>query len=100
MGNSSSSEIAGIGDVQIKTSLGSTIALKDVKHVLDLQLNLLSVVSLDKQGYDNHFSTKTWKLSKGVLKITRGHVCGTLDKTYVKLCTNSLSVAKEASQDL
>lgn len=59
MGNSSSSEIAGIGDVQIKTSLGSTIALKDVKHVLDLQLNLLSVVSLDKQGYDNHFNTDT-----------------------------------------
>ena len=69
MGNSSSSKIVGIGDIQAKTGTGSTITLKDVRHVPDLRLNLLSVLSLDKEGYGNHFGTGTWKLSKGVLTI-------------------------------
>ncbi|KZV32631.1 hypothetical protein F511_36179 [Dorcoceras hygrometricum] len=67
MGNTSSSVIVGIGDVQIKTSVGSTITLKDVRHVPDLRLNILSGVALDKQGYTNHFSNGTWKMSKGAL---------------------------------
>lgn len=101
MGNSSSSGIVGIGDVQIKTSAGSTIILKDVRHVPDLRLNLLSGTALDKQGYDNHFSKGTWKLSRGALTVARGHICGTLYKTHVKICTDSLNVAeKEASQNL
>lgn len=100
MGNSNSFGISGIGDIQIKTCTGSTITLKDVRHVPDLRLNLLSVVSLDKQEYENHFSKGTWKLSKGVLTIARGHVCGTLYKTHLKICTDSLNIAEEASQDL
>ncbi|CAH9062481.1 unnamed protein product [Cuscuta epithymum] len=100
MGNSSSSEIAGIGDVQIKTSSGSTITLKDVRHVPDLRLNLLSVVCLDEQGYENHFNRGTWKMSKGVLTIARGHVCGTLYKTHLRICTDSLNIAEEITQNL
>ncbi|CAH9105587.1 unnamed protein product, partial [Cuscuta europaea] len=100
MGNSSSSGITGISDVQIKTSIGSTITLKDVRHVPDLRLNLLSVVCLDEQGYENHFSRGTWKMSKGILTIARGHVCGTLYKSHLRICTDSLNIAEEASQDL
>ncbi|CAH9079859.1 unnamed protein product [Cuscuta europaea] len=100
MGNSSSSGIAGIGDIQIKTSTGSTITLKDVRHVPDLRLNLLSVVCLDEQGYDNHFNRGTWKMSKGVLTIARGHVCGTLYKTHLRICMDSLNIAEETSQNL
>ncbi|KAL4346422.1 hypothetical protein GQ457_17G024800 [Hibiscus cannabinus] len=101
MGNSSSAGIVGIGDVQIKTSSGSTITLKDVRHVPDLRLNLLSGIALDKQGYDSYFSKGTWKLSRGAMTVARGHICGTLYKTHVKICTDSLNVAeKEASQNL
>ncbi|CAH9105075.1 unnamed protein product [Cuscuta epithymum] len=100
MGNSSSSEIARIGDVQIKTSSGSTITLKDVRHVPDLRLNLLSVVCLDEQGYENHFNRGTWKMSNGVLTIARGHVCGTLYKTHLRICTDSLNIAEETSHNL
>ena len=78
MGNSSFSDVVGIGDVQIKTSSGSTIILKDVRHVPDLRLNLLSVAALDKQGYDNNFSKSIWKLSRGAMTVARGHICGTL----------------------
>jgi len=101
MGNSSSSEIAGIGNVQIQTSAGNTLTLEDVRHVPDLRLNLLSGVALDKQGYGNQFSNGTWKLSKGSMIVARGHICGTLYKTHVKICTDSLNIVeREASQNL
>ena len=101
MGNSSFSEIAGIGDVKIQTNVGSTITLKDVRHVPDLRLNLLSGVALDKQGYGHQFCNGAWKLTKGTMVIARGHICGTLYKTYVKICADSLNIVeKEASQNL
>ena len=75
--------------------------MKDVRHVPDLRLNLLSGVALDKQGYGNQFSNGTWKLSKGSMIVARGHICGTLYKTHVKVCTDSLNIVeREASQNL
>ena len=35
VGNSSYSKIVEIGDVCIKTNIGSTVMLKDVRHVVD-----------------------------------------------------------------
>ena len=42
MGNSSYSKIVGIGDVYIETNVGSTMMLKDVRHVQDLRMNVFS----------------------------------------------------------
>ena len=42
MGNSSYSKIVGIGDVCIKTNVGCMLILKDVLHVPDLRMNVLS----------------------------------------------------------
>lgn len=101
MGNTSSCEIVGIGDIKIQTNIGSTMILKDVRHVPDLRLNLISGIALDKQGYESHFGKGTWKLLKGVMILARGHICGNLYKTHVKVCSDSLNVMeKEASQNL
>ena len=59
MGNTSSVNIEGIGDVQVRTNVGYTITLKNVHHVLDLRLNLLLGIAFDKEGYDNHFGNGT-----------------------------------------
>ena len=59
MGNNSFAKIVGTGDVQIKTNVGHIITLKDVRHVPDLRLNLLSGIAFDKEGYDNHFYNGT-----------------------------------------
>ena len=56
MGNKSVSQIVGIGDICIQTSIGCTLTLKDVRHVLDLRLNLISVYMLDKDGYIHFIS--------------------------------------------
>ena len=59
MGNTNCSKILGIGDVQIKIKVGDTMVLKDVQHVPDLRLNLISEIALDKQGYGLDFGNGT-----------------------------------------
>ena len=54
MGNSSYSKIVGIGDVCNKTNVGCTLILKDVRHVPDLRMNMLSTLAMDRVGYCNH----------------------------------------------
>lgn len=49
--NTNCSSIMKIDDVQVKTTIGCTMILKDVRHISDLRLNLLSGTALDKQGY-------------------------------------------------
>ena len=44
---SSYSKIVGISVVCIKTNAGSTIRLKDVRHVLNLKMNVLSTLAMD-----------------------------------------------------
>ncbi|CAH9126641.1 unnamed protein product [Cuscuta epithymum] len=95
MGNTSFSKIVGIGDVHITTNVGCALVLKDVRHVPDLRLNLISGTALDQQGYLNQFKEGTWKLSKGSLVVARGHICGTLYITHAKLCHPSLNAVEE-----
>ena len=47
MGNSSYSKIVGIGDLCIKTNVGSTVMLKDVQHVPNLRMNVFSTLTID-----------------------------------------------------
>ena len=55
MGNTASSNIAGIGDICIQTNVGYQLMLKDVRHVPDLRLNLMSGIALDKEGLPKLF---------------------------------------------
>ena len=55
MGNSSYSKIVGIGDISIQTNVGNKLVLKDVRHVPDLCLNLISGSALDRQSYTSTF---------------------------------------------
>ena len=47
MGNSSYSKIVGNGDVCIETNVGSTMMLKDVRHVPNLRMNVFSTLAMD-----------------------------------------------------
>ena len=49
MGNTSHSEIIGMGDVCFETNMRCKLTLKDVRHVPDLRFNLMSSFVLDKQ---------------------------------------------------
>lgn len=55
MGNSNNANIVGINDVFIQTNTGYTLMFKDVRHVLYLRLNIISIHALDLVGFHNIF---------------------------------------------
>ena len=55
MGNNGTSKIVGIGDICLETSIGSKLILKDVRHVSDIRLNLISTGRLDDEGFAHYF---------------------------------------------
>ena len=94
MGNSCYSKIVGIGDVCIETNVGSTMMLKDVRHVPDLRMNVFSTLVMDRAGYCNYLGNGRWKLTKGPLVVARGHACCGLYKTHVKTCKKKFNQIK------
>ncbi|GAA0162782.1 hypothetical protein LIER_18800 [Lithospermum erythrorhizon] len=55
MGNNGASKIIAMGDVHIKTDLGYTLILKDVRHIHDFRMSLVSSGRLDDDGYSYFF---------------------------------------------
>ena len=80
-GNSSYSKIVGIDDMCIKTNVGSTAMLKDVRHVPDLRMNVFFTLVMDRAGYCNYLGNRRWKLTKGPLVVARGHACCSMYRT-------------------
>ena len=56
MGNESFATIARICDISAVTNVGCKLTFKDVRHVLDMRLNMIFIHSLDKVGFENYFS--------------------------------------------
>ncbi|BBG97327.1 hypothetical protein Prudu_006413 [Prunus dulcis] len=72
MGNDKLSKIVGRGDISLETNTSCHLVLKDVRHVPDMRLNLISTGLLDDEGYTNVFAEGKWKLSKNSLVLARG----------------------------
>ena len=100
MGNDSYADIVGISDICVRVNTGYTLILKNVRHVPDIRLNLISTHVLDKESYGNYFCDGKWKLSKGSLVFARGNICCTLYKTQVKLCKDVVSATQDSSPNL
>ncbi|KAK3009710.1 hypothetical protein RJ639_013759 [Escallonia herrerae] len=71
VGNGYRCSIVGKGKVKIKLSNGGTLVLKDVRHIPELQKNLISVSGLDREGYFVAFGEKQWKVIKGSMVVAR-----------------------------
>ncbi|KAL5552330.1 hypothetical protein UlMin_002506 [Ulmus minor] len=65
LGNNSLCKVIGIGSVRIKTHDGFERVLPDVRHVPELNRNLISLGMLDQHGF-------SWKGDKGLLKVSKG----------------------------
>ncbi|CAL2259644.1 unnamed protein product [Prunus armeniaca] len=84
MGNDKLSKIMGRGDISLETNTSCHLVLKDVRHVPDMRLNLISTGLLDDEGYTNVFAEGKWKLSKNSLVLARGKKENTLYMTHDK----------------
>ena len=101
MGNYGTVDIMGISDIHLKTNLGCKLVLKDVRHVVDLRLNLISVGRLDDEDYESRFHKGQWKLSKGSLVIANGKKCHTLYRLQAKAYGEQLNATeKDFSMEL
>ena len=101
MGNKSISQIVGINNIYVQTKVSCIITLKNVRHVPDLRLNLLSTSTLDKEGYEYFMGKGIWKLTKGSLVVARGKMFCSLYKTHLKIYGNQLNVIEnDASSNL
>ncbi|KAJ0726248.1 putative RNA-directed DNA polymerase [Helianthus annuus] len=78
LANNHSLDITGIGDIDLKTPLGTVWTLKNVRVIPGLKRMLISIGQLDDQGYDVHFGRGQWKVVKGSMVIARGKKRGTL----------------------
>lgn len=67
-----------MGKAKIKLPNGNRRMLKEVRHILDLKMNLISVSNLYGGGYMVEFDNKTWNMSKGYTIIARGNMVDTL----------------------
>ena len=95
MGNQSSASIVGLGDIRVKTTVGCMLTLRNVRHIPDLRLNLLSANVLDQEGFQHTFGDGKWKLSKGSMTVARGELCCSLYKTYLSICSGELNAVEE-----
>ena len=71
MANDGSSKIIGMGSVTLETSTGCKLVLRDVRHVPNIRLNLISTGVLDEEGFTSQSGGGKWKLVKGNLVVAR-----------------------------
>ena len=97
MGNNSTRNTVGIGDVKIMTNLGYKLMIKNASHVADLRLSLLSVRRLDDEGFESRFGRGLWKMTKGSLAVASAKKSNTLYKFTAQGCVGQLNIAEKDS---
>ena len=100
MGNHVTSKIVGIGEVTLINENGNKLVLKEVRHVPEMRLNLISAGKLDEAGMINQFGAGRWKLSRGSMIIARGRKEGSLYIMQGKICKGEMNVAQDANKEL
>ncbi|GKE94115.1 hypothetical protein Tco_1578970, partial [Tanacetum coccineum] len=66
-------DIAGVRDVVLKSSFGTSWTLKDVRYITGLKRRLILVGQLDEEGYHVGFKDQQWKVTKGSLVVAHGN---------------------------
>ncbi|KAG8381469.1 hypothetical protein BUALT_Bualt06G0125100 [Buddleja alternifolia] len=72
MANHGVTEVIGMGNINLETDTGCRLILRDVRHIPDIRLNIISTGKLDDDGYVSNFGEGKWKLTKGSLITAKG----------------------------
>ncbi|KAG6395193.1 hypothetical protein SASPL_145834 [Salvia splendens] len=101
MANHGVTEVAGIGVIHLLTDTGCKLVLRDVRHVPDIRLNIISTGKLDDDGYINHFGEGKWKLIKGSLIAAKGRKQNSLYLMHATLSNGEVNaVVKNSSIEI
>jgi hypothetical protein len=87
MGNDDLCKVLGIWNIKIKIKIfnGVVRTLCNVINIPDLRKNLISLVTLDRNGFNFKFKNRVLKLSKCVITVIKGHKL--LGDIFRLLCT-------------
>ena len=55
VGNNTKYKIVAIGDVYMNMTIECKLRLRDVRHIPQIRLNVISIDTLDDMGYHNFF---------------------------------------------
>ena len=88
MGNSTTTPVLGIGDVELKFTSGSILTLTNVFYVPEVRKNLVSGGLLNKFGFKLVFEADKFVLSKGGLFVGKGYLCDGMFKLNVDFNKN------------
>ena len=73
-------KVISIHNAIFMTDIGCKLVLNDVRHVLDVRLDIVSTGKLDDEGYPNHLSVRRRKLTKASPIISK---CQKLNSLYL-----------------
>ncbi|GJV31084.1 retrovirus-related pol polyprotein from transposon TNT 1-94 [Tanacetum coccineum] len=90
LGNNRACVIMGIGMVRVQMKDGSNFVLENVSYIPELKRNLISLGTLDREGY-------TVKLQNGRVKVIKGSLMG-LSRTMKGNCVYSLDGWAESGE--
>ena len=96
MVDGSALDVVGLGDVLISLPNESVWLLENVRHILDLRRNLISIGELDDERHAILFVRGTWKVTKGARVLARRKKTGTL---YMTSCPRDTIAVADASTD-
>ena len=101
MGNDGSSTIIAIGTVHLETSTGCKLVLRNVGHVPEIRLNLLSAGVLDDEGFNNLLGERKWKLlTQGRMVVARAQKMRSLYVMQAKVCQEEANMVDNDSSEL
>ena len=72
MNNDVSCKVARIGNIKIKMFDGVVRMLCDVRHVPNLRKNLISLGTLDCNGFSYKSTNRVMNVSKGAMTVMKG----------------------------
>ena len=70
--NDASCRVVGVGNIRVKMFDGVIRTLCDVRHVPDIRKNMISLGTLDDNGFYYKFANGAMKVSKCVLTVMKG----------------------------
>ncbi|WKA08799.1 hypothetical protein VitviT2T_026489 [Vitis vinifera] len=97
MGNDGSAKAIGMGDVRLETSNGTMLTLKNVKHIPDIRINLISTGKLDDEGFCNTFRDSQWKLTRGSMVIAKVNKSSSLYFMQARVIDSSINAVDDDS---
>ena len=95
MGNDTSCKVVGIRNIRIKMFDGVVRTLCDVRHVPDLRKNLISLGTLDCNGFSYKSTSRVMKVSKCVMTVMKGQkLAGNIYKLLGTIIVGGVATAE------